>query len=131
MIRKSKPAWRRRLLIVAGTTALAAIAAGVLSVRLIWGYWLAPPKVEDFVSDVAVVHAFSTFHFDDSVSSGERALASAAKTADRRLGEDPSGRIPAELLRLGARPSNPGKRRAVDARGIRATPEGARQHGAR
>jgi hypothetical protein len=99
----------RRLLLMIAACILSTVAVGfvvaIVTVRLYWGHWFAPPDADRTAATAVSIERFSSFAWDGTATSGRDALADAARWENNGLGESPTGRLPAALLRGGLRPA--------------------------
>lgn len=80
-----------------------------------WGHWFGPPSSEPTIAPLSRIEKFTTFSrmtppkpdfqtAQPNISTGLPALETAAKSENYAWGDDPLGRIPAQLLRKGLVP---------------------------
>ena len=80
------------------------VAATLVTGAIYWGHWLGPPSSAGTVALLSRVDRFTTFWDVSPPKSGPRALAEAAKRENYIWGEQPLGRLPAQMLREGLTP---------------------------
>jgi hypothetical protein len=99
---------RRLLLMVVacvGSTVAATVLTALLTVRAYWGHWFGPPRADRTAAEAVSVDRYSAFRWDGTATSGPAALAEQARWKNDGLGESPTGRLPAALLRRGLSPA--------------------------
>ena len=114
--------------VVAAIIVGCASAAALITSRLYWGYWIAPPSA-NVVASLASIERFTTFWCctpNDS-RSGHQALHNAAQTAFHGAGDWPIANLPAALVRRDLEPDHEEAvppammttiREALDSRGV-------------
>ena len=99
----------RRLVLMlvacAASTIGAAVLAGLLTVWVYWGYWIAPPPADPTAAAFDSLDRYSEYAWDGSIQAGPVPLTDSARWANDGLGESPWGRLPAALVRRGLRPT--------------------------
>ncbi len=93
------------LIACVATTSAATFLTALLTVRVYWGYWFEAPAADRTAAAVVSVDRFSSFAWDNAATSGPAALTEEAKWENDGLGESPTGRLAAALVRRGLSPT--------------------------
>ncbi|MFN7941609.1 MAG: hypothetical protein U0X73_08400 [Thermoanaerobaculia bacterium] len=97
----------KRLLLLGLFIPLVAALAACVTSRLYWGYWLRPPSSDPTARVLRDLDSFTSIWWSPQSESGREALASAARDVNYVSGDEPLGRLPADLLSHGLSPIRP------------------------